>query len=63
MTTMPEQNLRQTRADEQARIDANTFRLQQQFMQAHGAPTGPLTTLVTTLMDGGLFLCSERRRQ
>lgn len=30
----------------QPRTDANTFRLHQQFMRAHGVPRGELTTLI-----------------
>lgn len=65
MTTLPEQKMRHALTDEEqrtrARTDANTFRLQQQFMRAHGAPRGELTTLVTTSLDGGVFLCSRRQ--
>jgi hypothetical protein len=65
MTTLPEQTMGHALTDEElsvrARTDANTFRLQQQFMRAHGAPRGELTTLVTTSVDGGVFLCSRRQ--
>lgn len=62
MTTLPEPARHEARTDEQERTDANTFRVQQQFMRAHGAPKGQLTTLVTTLIDGGVFLCSGERQ-
>jgi hypothetical protein len=66
MTTLPGQTTRHALTDEEqrsrARTDASTFRLQQQFMRAHGAPTGQLTTLVTTSIEGGVFLCAHRRR-
>lgn len=64
MTTLPGQTTRHALTDEEQRprTDASTFRLQQQFMRAHGAPTGQLTTLVTTSIEGGVFLCSNRRR-
>jgi len=66
MTTLPEQTMRHAPTDEEqrmrARTDANTFRLQQQFMRAHGAPRGELTTLVTTPTDGGVFLCNRRQQ-
>jgi hypothetical protein len=56
--------MRHTLMDEEqrapARTDASTFRLQQQFMRAHGLPTGQLTTLVTSSIEGGVFLCSRR---
>jgi len=45
----------------QARADAATFVLHQQFTRAHGAPQGELTTLVTTLVRGGVFLSSGER--
>ena len=45
-----------------ARADASTFRLQQQFIRAHGIPSGQLTTLVTSSIEGGVFLCANRRR-
>lgn len=45
------------------RTDASTFRLQQQFRQAHGACTGELTTLVTSVVDGGVFVSGIERRQ
>lgn len=64
MSTLPEQTRRHALTDEEqrsrTRTDANTFRLQQQFMRAHGMPKGQLTTLVTTSVDGGVFLCSHR---
>jgi hypothetical protein len=67
MTPLPEQTMRHAFTDEEqrlrARTDANTFRLQQQFMRAHGAPRGQLTTLVTTSGEGGVFVCSQRRHQ
>lgn len=67
MTTLPGQTMRHALTDEErrlrARTDANTFRLQQQFIQAHGAPRGQLTTLVTTSNDGGVFLSSVDRPQ
>lgn len=67
MTTLPGQTMRHALTDEKqhlrARTDANTFRLQQQFIRAHGAPRGPLTTLVTTSGEGGVFLsCIDRPR-
>jgi hypothetical protein len=64
MTVLPEQTIRHAFTDEQrlrARTDANTFRLQQQFMRAHGAPRGQLTTLVTTSGEGGVFVSSIDR--
>ena len=65
MTTLPEQTRSHALTDEEqrprTRNDANTFRLQQQFMRAHGAPRGQLTTFVTTSVEGGVFLSSERR--
>ena len=65
MTTLPVQTMRHALTDEEqrlrARTDANTFRLQQQFIRAHGAPRGPLTTLVTTSGEGGVFLSSVDR--
>ena len=65
MTTLPEQTMRHALTDEEQRMrvrtDANTFRLQQQFMRAHGAPRGELTTLVTTSVEGGVFLCNRRQ--
>ena len=65
MTTLPEQPRRHTLTDQEQRVptrnDANTFRLQQQFMRAHGAPRGQLTTLITTSVEGGVFVCSQRR--
>jgi hypothetical protein len=67
MTTLPEATRRHALMDEEQRLptraDASTFRLQQQFMRAHGAPTGQLTTLITTSIEGGVFLCSDRRQQ
>ena len=67
MTLLPGQTPRHALTDDEqrarTRIDASTFRLQQQFMRAHGAPTGQLTTLVTTSVEGGVFLCSGRPRQ
>lgn len=66
MTILPEPTRRHALMDEEqrmrARTDANTFRLQQQFMRAHGAPTGKLTTLVTTSVDGGVFVCNRPRQ-
>lgn len=63
MTTLPEQTMRHALKDDEqrlpSRIDASTFRLQQQFMRAHGAPRGQLTTLVT--VEGGVFLSSNER--
>jgi hypothetical protein len=65
MTTLPEQTRRHALTDEERRLrtrnDANTFRLQQQFMQAHGATRGQLTTFVTSSAEGGVFLSSHRR--
>jgi hypothetical protein len=65
MTTLPEQTRRHALTDEKVRLrtrnDASTFRLQQQFMRAHGAPRGQLTTLITTSGEGGVFVCSQRR--
>ena len=65
MTTLPVQTTRDALTDEEqrsrARTDANTFRLQQQFIQAHGAPRGQLTTLVTTSVEGGVFLWTSGR--
>ena len=63
MITVP--GHRHSKPDErlQARNDASTFRLQQQFRQAHGAPTGELTTLVTSLVEGGVFVSSQQRGQ
>jgi len=60
MTPMPVPTMRHALMDEEqrspARSDANTFHLQQQFIRAHGAPTGQLTTLITTSIEGGVFL-------
>lgn len=65
MSTLPEQMRRDALTDEKqrqrTRNDANTFRLQQQFMRAHGACGGQLTTLVTTSVEGGVFVCASRR--
>jgi hypothetical protein len=65
MTTLPGQTLRHALRDEEqrprTRTDANSFRLQQQFIRAHGAPRGPLTTLVTTPGEGGAFLSYRPR--
>ena len=65
MTTLPVQALRHVLTDEEQRsrlrTDANTFRLQQQFMRAHGAPRGQLTMLVTTSIEGSAFLSSVGR--
>jgi hypothetical protein len=65
MTTLPDQMRRHALTDEEQRLrarnDANTFRLQQQFMRAHGASRGQLTTLVTTSGEGGVFVCASRR--
>lgn len=47
----------------QARADAATFVLHQQFTRAHGTPKGELTTLVTTSVDGGVFLSRLERHQ
>jgi hypothetical protein len=67
MTTQPGQPMRLALTGEkqrlQARNDANTFRLQQQFIRAHGAPRGQLTTLVTTSVEGGVFLSSADRHR
>lgn len=58
---------RDARRDEEQRprapIDASTFRLNQQFMRAHGAPRGELTTLVTSLVEGGAFLSGAEQRR
>jgi hypothetical protein len=66
MTTLPEQTMRHALKDDEQRLpsrtDASTFRLQQQFMRAHGAPRGQLTTLVTTTVEGGVFLSGNQRR-
>lgn len=60
MIPMPLPAMRSALMDEEqrapSRADANTFHLQQQFIQAHGAPTGQLTTLITTSIEGGVFL-------
>jgi hypothetical protein len=65
MTTLPDEMRRHALTDVEQRLrarnDANTFRLQQQFMRAHGASRGQLTTLVTNTVEGGVFLCGERR--
>jgi hypothetical protein len=65
MITLSEQLSRQALTDDEQRLrtrnDASTFRLQQQFMRAHGATNGQLTTLVTTSVEGGVFLSSHRR--
>ena len=67
MTPLPGQTMRHALMDEEqrlpARIDANTFRLQQQFMRAHGASSGRPTTLLTTSLEGGTFRSSAQRRQ
>ena len=67
MTTLPVQTTRHALTDEErrlrARTDTNTFRLQQQFLRAHGAPRGQLTMLVTTSVEGGVFLSSLDRLQ
>ncbi|MET0535712.1 MAG: hypothetical protein ABW171_15965 [Steroidobacter sp.] len=44
------------------RTDAVTFALHQQFTRAHGAPKGELTTLVTDLVDGGVFVSNGERQ-
>ena len=65
MTTLSEHIRRHALTDDEQRLrtrnDASTFRLQQQFMRAHGATSGQLTTLVTTSVEGGVFLCANRR--
>lgn len=65
MTTLSEQMSRHARTDDEQRLrtrnDASTFRLQQQFMRAHGAISGQLTTLITTSVEGGVFLSTQRR--
>ena len=48
--------------DEPTRADAMTFRLHQQFVRAHGAPKGELTTLVTNMTEGGVFMSGGERR-
>jgi hypothetical protein len=66
MTPQPGSTIRHALMDEEqrlpARTDANTFRLQLQFMRAHGASSGQLTTLVTSL-EGGTVWSSAQRRQ
>lgn len=65
MTTVLEQMSRHALSDDERRLrtrnDASTFRLQQQFMRAHGATRGQLTTLVTTSVEGGVFVSTQRR--
>lgn len=60
MTTLPERTNRHALRDEElrsrTRTDATAFRLQQLFMREHGVPRGQLTTLVTTPVEGGVFL-------
>jgi len=67
MTPMPGQTMRHALMDEEQcmppRTDANTFRLQLQFIRAHGASSGQLTTLITTSREGGTLWSSEQRRQ
>lgn len=43
----------------QARGDAETFKLQVQFLRAHGLPSGE----VTTLFAGGVFLSGVKRHE
>jgi hypothetical protein len=65
MITLSQQLSRHAFRDDEQRLrtrnDASTFRLQQQFARAHGATKGQLTTLVTTSVEGGVFLSSQRR--
>jgi hypothetical protein len=42
-----------------ARGDAETFKLQEQFLRAHGLPRGE----VTTLFAGGVFLSGVKRHE